>query len=376
MKKFLRLLFIVFIFSNLFIYWFSRKEIFLRTYHQQFFAQLYSQSQYVKGEGARQGLGDDGLYAFAGYYYTFQGGDVSAVNFEHPPLGKYLIGLSIFLFKNERAVNIIYFLLILLSVYKLSRFFIKDKILQLLPVFMVSVDPLFLDHTSYSLLDLPFTLFFVWGVYYFVAYRKKQVNLFISQLFWAAAFSTRFFPMLVILEILMFFLIFLFDKSTLRKLILSLFVIPFIYLVTHFSFFVYHPSIVEFLRHKKWMLAWFSGTQTSIGNILRVTLLGFYLDSTGHIKRNDYWSIFPALTVLLSFLFIPFHAVRKFKIADFEHLSLFSFSFVYFLYVFFLTPGLFKFLMPIYPVMTVLAVSHTLKLYSIIRSWKQARPIS
>lgn len=72
------------------------------------------------GSGSK-GIGDDGLYAFAGYYYLFQGGDVSAVNFEHPPLGKYLIGVSIFLFGNENVINIIYFALILIITYKIGQ---------------------------------------------------------------------------------------------------------------------------------------------------------------------------------------------------------------------------------------------------------------
>src|SRR3989344_1572771 len=109
-------------------------KYFTRRFNPVYFGNLYSQSQYVIGERSKGGIGDDGLYAFARYYYLLQKGDVASVNFEHPPLGKYLIGLSIYLFGNENVINIIYYSLILIISYKLSRVFFTDNLFSLLSI--------------------------------------------------------------------------------------------------------------------------------------------------------------------------------------------------------------------------------------------------
>lgn len=152
--------------SNI-IFFIQNQQYYTRPFDSDYFASLYSKSQYVLGPASKGGIGDDGLYAFAGYYYFFQKGDVSSVNFEHPPLGKYLIGLSIYLFHNENVVNIVYFFFLLFITYKSAFIILKDKLLSSVTVFLVSIDPLLRDHTLRSLLDLPFSLFFTTGVYFF-----------------------------------------------------------------------------------------------------------------------------------------------------------------------------------------------------------------
>src|SRR3990167_7825817 len=165
MKKTIVVLAIVITSLHLINFWHINLERLKRPFDPDYFSGLYSTSQYVLGEKSKGGIGDDGLYAFAGYYYFFQQGDVSAVNFEHPPLGKYLIGLSIYLFDNELFINLVYFMLLLIVTYKTGRLYL-DKSAALLPLCILLVDPLFLDHVIRSQLDLPFTLFFVSAVYF------------------------------------------------------------------------------------------------------------------------------------------------------------------------------------------------------------------
>jgi hypothetical protein len=315
------------------------------------------------------GIGDDGLYAFAGYYYFFQNGDVSAVNFEHPPLGKYLIGLSIFLFRNENVINIIYFLFLLLGTYMISGIlFAGRKTVAIASLFILSVDPLFLDHLIRSQLDLPFTLFFVWAVYFFLASFKKPSFLYVSFLFWGCAFSTRFFPFFVPLYILLFLLTYRNAKKNMTIFALSTMLVPIIYLISHLSYFFYHPSFIEFLRHKKWMLAWFSGSVKIVGNLVRNILTGYYSTPSGLTARNEHWIILQPVT-LISGLFSPLLISAK-KIES-RFVAVYSICLSYLLYAIFLTDGAAKFIMPIYPILCILA-SHTIGLlYSIITGWKR-----
>lgn len=77
---------------RIFLFVYNNGKVYSKQYDHYEIGKIYSGSQYVKGPKSERPIGDDDLYAFAGYYYLLQGGDISAVNFENPPIGKYLIG--------------------------------------------------------------------------------------------------------------------------------------------------------------------------------------------------------------------------------------------------------------------------------------------
>lgn len=93
---------------------------------------LYNISQYVKEEGAAW-IADEIVFAYAGWNYI-NGGNPILLNPENPPLGKYLVGLSIKLFNNEKIPTLIFGLLSLFSFFLLCRLFLKKTWLALLPV--------------------------------------------------------------------------------------------------------------------------------------------------------------------------------------------------------------------------------------------------
>lgn len=338
---------------------------FLQKFDQVYMGNVYSNSQYVKGNRSDNGIGDDGLYAFAGYYYFFNRGDVSAVNFEHPPLGKYLIGLSIFLFGNENAINLIYVILLAVFAYKLGRELDMGKEFSLLAAGILLADPLILNHTINSMLDLPFSLFILMGIYYFLrGYRQKNIYFFCSSLFLALAFSVRFFPsILVLYAVFIFYLVRYRQPERLAVFLLSTCLIPAVYTMSHLSYFVYHPSIAEFIRHKIWMLSWFKGSAVIPGNIWSDLFTGRFIDSSGHAARNEYWTV---LVPVVTFFYLTAALILK---GDQQKKMLYSMTFLYLLYVTFLTVGYQKFIMPVYPVMVLLSLQAMEAFYSIITSW-------
>ena len=234
-----------------------------------------------------------------------------------------------------------------------------DKYLALSVPSLLAFDPLFLDHTIRSQLDLPFSLAFVASVYFFLASFKKPVNIYFSQFFAGIAFAVRFFPFLLILEFLLFLILFLKNKKNLPHFIIASLFIPLIYLISHISFFIYHPQLSLFLRHKKWMLAWFRGTPILPGNLLRNIFTGRLYDTRGLLAINKEWSPLQPLVLLLASLYLR----------DVTSLSLYLITFVYFLYVVFFTDGVAKFIMPILPFLVVLAIKNLNHIYSIIRLW-------
>ncbi|OIO13926.1 hypothetical protein COV53_04205 [Candidatus Gottesmanbacteria bacterium CG11_big_fil_rev_8_21_14_0_20_37_11] len=361
-----RIIFILIIISIIkFIY--LHENYFTRPFDPKYFGELYSNSQYVIGERSVGGIGDDGLYAFAGYYYLFQGGDVSAVNFEHPPLGKYLIGISILIFNNQNVINVIYYLFILFLTYKIGQILIKDNMWSMLSVAVIALDPLIQDNLIRSLLDLPFSLFFVASVYFYILGLKKPKYLFLSNLFLGMTFSVRFFPSIIFIYGYLLFIIFIKYRGYLKTYIKSSLLIPVIYLVSHLSFFIYHPSFVEFLRHKKWMLSWFTGTPAITGNIWRNIFTGKYISSTGKLLSNAYW--IPVIPILTFMSIIPRKMFMKQKYVELG--VIYGVVIINLIYVTFLTNGIQKFIMPIYPFIVIIAVNNLLYFYSIISSCRK-----
>lgn len=350
---------------KLFSFVYINKNYFLRPFDIEYFSKLYSESQYVKGELSKGGVGDDGLYAFAGYYYLLQGGDVTSVNFEHPPLGKYLIGASIFIFKNENVVNIIYFLILLFLTYKIGQIVSGNNLLSILGVFILATDPLFNDHILRSLLDLPFSLFFMTAVYFFLLGFKKIKYIYFSFVFWGAAFSTKFFPFFIIIYLYLLAIVYFYERKKLSHFFIASFSLPAIYLLCHISFFIYHRSFIEFLRHKKWMLSWFTGAPKIFGNLLRNIFTGTYLDSTLKLRKDKYWTFILPSVVVFSILRFRFGIIRRNNLNIFFTYGL---SMLYFFYVVVFTTGFVKYLMPVYPLMIILALSNVFAICSIITS--------
>jgi hypothetical protein len=114
------------------------------------------------------------------------------------------------------------------------------------------------------------------------------------------------------------------------------------------------------------MLAWFSGTTVSAGNIFRNIYTGTYFNSTGTLAINEYWMpVIPVVVTLAIFIV----GIDIFLKKNIHWLFLYGITFTYLLYVAFMTGGIQKFIMPIYPLLIILAVHNADRLYSIIRAW-------
>ncbi len=359
-KKNLPVLFLVLAAVFFCFYILQNKERYMRPYDYDYFGRLYSESQYVKGQLSKGGIGDDGLYAFAGHYYI-SGGDISQVNFENPPLGKYLIGLSAILFNNELVINLIYALALFFIVYKLSLCLDNHKNIAALAVLWMSIDPLITNHFAISLLDLPMTVFFLLGIYCYVRAWPKPSNkwLLFSAFSFAISFVCRFFPFLpVVLLILSLALV---KKGKGYAGTYTLFwvtLLPIIYLFSHASYLFYHPSLIDFLRYQKWIIDWRLTNPVKIGNIIPTLFTGRYQSWWG----NNSWLVAPDWSILtpiaLIFGMAGFFSWRH----KFPHAVLFFLVISFLIYVAVGTVGVAKFILPVYPLLIIAGVSWAFKI--------------
>ncbi len=343
------LLILILTFVNLLNYVWINKDKYLEKYDHAKLGKIYSESQYVKGTLATSSIGDDGLFAVAGYYLLFQGGDPSQIHFESPPLGEYLIGLSILVFGNERVISLIYGVLLMLVTYKLTLLVSKNKLISTTTIFLLSSDKLFQQQLSMSLLDLPQSLFFILGLYVFiVGLKRNKIFIILASLLFGVAFTIKFFPVLIFLIALFIFWIFKTDISKFKLFLLSLLVIPVIYLVSYSVYFYYHPSFIGFINFQKWVIIWRSGNPVKIGNIIFTFLIGRYRswwDSSWIVFRE--WTLVNPI-LLTSSIFLPLVVKNK---KNSVLLYLYIIFIIFFMYVLIGTTGVAKYLLPVYPLM-------------------------
>jgi len=364
-------LFLLLVFLNLLFYFFQNRQVYLRKFDAAHFTKLYSQSQYVIGAKSESGIGDDGLYAFAGYYYLIQRGDPSQVNFENPPLGKYLIGLSILLFGNELVIYFFYGVALLFITFLTAKLLFKDSFWAGLAVVILSFDPFFKNSLRFSMLDLPLTLFFLSGLYFYLKANGRFRYFFTSSIFFGLSLSSKFFPGLTVLLAILIIDIFFHDRKNIISYLISLLAIPLVYLLSHLAYFYYHPSLFEFLRYQKWILVWRMGNPRVLGNILGTIFLGRYQNWWGEEGRrwifDSEWTPFFPVFFILAFLSLPFLLRKK----DKRGLVIFGLSISLLFYLAVGTVGISRYLWPVYPLILVLAIYTLRSGYSIIRPWQK-----
>jgi len=96
---------------------------------------------------------DPELYAVAGWLYI-HGVPPNEFNSGHPPLAKYFIGISEVLFHSPTPMNALFGLATLLVVYLLSIKLFGKTVFALVPVYMLSLEKLFLSAARASTLDI------------------------------------------------------------------------------------------------------------------------------------------------------------------------------------------------------------------------------
>jgi predicted membrane-bound dolichyl-phosphate-mannose-protein mannosyltransferase len=130
---------------------------------------LYQHSQFAKKDPWFV-IQDWELYPYAGAVYLATG-DLSQVNVEHPPLGKYFYGLAVLTLKRPALVSALLVYLWLVLTFLVSRKVLANSWLALLLTLALILEPLWLIQASHPLLDLPFGLSVMAFLWLAVKYR-------------------------------------------------------------------------------------------------------------------------------------------------------------------------------------------------------------
>jgi hypothetical protein len=196
-KLFCLLLFLIVITQPLLVAYKGRQTFFSRGYMSQYASlkRAYENSQYLQKKNPGI-IPDETFESFVGGAFV-QGVNPINIVHEHPPLGRYIIGLSILLFDNAATLILPLLVLSLIVYFLISKIILKDSLLALVPVAIFSNEPLFIGKLQYAPLleaiQLPFILlslfFFIKGIK-----SKKSFNWFaLASLMVGFVISIRFF---------------------------------------------------------------------------------------------------------------------------------------------------------------------------------------
>lgn len=225
------------------------------------YGKKYSQSQYVLGENSPENISDADLYIYAGYAY-FKGEDPTTINFEHPPLGKYLFGLSYYLTGNSVQINILLYVITLFLFYLLSNKFINSFLLRIMAVLVLATLPLFSHLLSQALLDIPFLLTMI-SFYLALSWKTSRLilkYLTIGLILGIMASIKYPFPFMAIPLLLLF--IGAWMQKEIRWIILSLVIASGVYLFQYLAYFIHGHSLLDFIKFEIYRFNWWTGDRT------------------------------------------------------------------------------------------------------------------
>jgi predicted membrane-bound dolichyl-phosphate-mannose-protein mannosyltransferase len=282
----------------------------------------------VKGEAADTPISDGEIYRFASYAYV-TGTLPTQVNFEHPPLAKYVFGLSYLIFDNFKVFNLAVFALILYYTYQLSRRVCSSNIWQIMPTVIVASLSIFHFHVASNLLDLYASLGVLFFFNYWISEKNRLSDFTAAGLGLGVLLASKYsFTMLPILFIPALLFNYPWKKRVLIKLIIVLLIAGFVYLGSYISFFLAGNGLVDWLKFEVYRFHWFTGERPILKPAIMTTLLGgyFYAPWTDEqiFYKVDHWSILWPTSFLLQFLSIKLKQVAKLRVSATACLLLFN----------------------------------------------------
>jgi dolichyl-phosphate-mannose--protein O-mannosyl transferase len=109
--------------------------------------------------GTSSFLSDDELYAFVGWQYVNGVPPDDPLNSAHPPLAKYLIGISELVFANQALLGFMLSILTLILAYFIARKFTSVFPVALLLPLILSLDKMYIRFSTVAMLDIYPTFF-------------------------------------------------------------------------------------------------------------------------------------------------------------------------------------------------------------------------
>lgn len=279
-----------------------QRSAFLTKYDVEYWKDRYEHSQYQLPLSKRI-IGDDGLFAYAGYR-LINGDSPFSINIDKPPAAKYLFGLSILLFENPLYVVLVFGICSLIVFFFIANHLLKDVRLAVLATTFLFLDPLFFTQLWITGLDLIQLFFLLLNIFLLINIKKlRGYNIFVilgsglSLGLFVEVKPPVLFPIIFILET-----IFLWYRGLKKESLfffLSLMVGVFL---PYLRFMFLGNGIIDILKVHKFMASIYLESQlkTHVGAIWLTLFAGKFPNIvTGSlISVSEWWIMWPVVTSL------------------------------------------------------------------------------
>lgn len=325
-RKILISILVLLIFSPLLGIVYKNWSKYIAPFNLQLTKIYYESSVYVKEKGGAW-IADEILFAYAGWNYI-NGGSPILINPENPPLGKYLVGLSIKFFNNEKIPSLIFGFLSLFSLYLVCRLFLKSNLLALLPVAIFSWERLFQEQLIFLPLFETFALTFLnFSLYFFVKAEKDNRYFWASSFFLGALWATR--PWMATIPLIMTLVVYLLlVQKKLKQSLCWLATTPLalaVLLLSYLKLFLKGWGLYKVLSVQKWILWYHQSRLIEFGSVWPLIYLNRWYVWWGDkpylpmVQWNLFWPIFTTLALIFSVLvFLKTAGLAKIRLKNFK----------------------------------------------------------
>lgn len=252
-------------------------SLYTTKYNPQEYKKKYLNSQW-RVPNSQTPISDVELYTYAGYEYI-HGENPILVNPEHPPLGKYLIGVSIEIFENQHIMSAIFAIAVLFLIFITINGSTDSILLASLGVFLTVIQSIFLDQITHApQLDIFHLFFFLLMSFFIIRFRKsnKVHELLFAGFSFGLMLSIKvFLQTFIIMSI--FLIVVLIRKNNLKKDISNLvkmyLVAGLTFTATYFAYFVHGGTFFGFLGVQRWIFEFYKNTSIDMSQLFGTYIL-------------------------------------------------------------------------------------------------------
>jgi len=291
-----------------------------------------------------KGVSDATLYTYVGNEYM-NGKDPTLLNPEHPPLGKYLIGLSIRIFNNENIILLIFGFITLVTVFMIVLLSSQSYLASSCAVLLTATHSLFIDQLIHGpQLELFQLTFLLLMILFLIVFEKngKPYPLFLSAFFLGCLLSVKTFMTHFILFSAWLAVLTLFSKRIkIKEWLLLQMGGVLVFMSSYAIFFIKGGNFRQWLGVQKYILVFYKQAGINIlefaGNYLRLIFTGswkFWTDNNPVSHYSEWSFIWSSIFLVTVYAIYRIYKHKREKNISFAEWLLVSFIIIYNLYLF------------------------------------------
>ncbi len=234
-----------------------RDKITRRSFHVLIILLISFLIIYTSNNMAAPIYGDERIYIEAGMKYI-NGIPPLYYNYEHPPLAKYLIGLSTII-GDPHLISIICYILSLLCFYSIILEVNGNSVIALLATLLPMTDTIFINVHRHALLDPIALCLMLWAIYFTLKYIGVQQLKYgvMASIMWGLSLASKMNTLYVFTPWFIFITYLSLRKNNIKSCILFILLIILTYLLTYMQDIIYggvYASVYHHIKMIKYMM--------------------------------------------------------------------------------------------------------------------------